>query len=145
MPSFDSVTIIGTLGKDPELKTLAGGTAVCEFSLAVNRQWTEKSGQKKTSVTWIPVVAWGRQAEVICQYLKRGDSFLVNGRHEEQSWEDRQSGQKRSKLRVVCESMTMLGSSEKRDREPAPRNTTAAANEAFGGDFTDEDPDSIPF
>lgn len=83
MPSFDSVTIIGTLGKDPELKYLPSGTAVCEFSLAVNRQWTDNGGQKKTSVTWIPVVAWGRTAEVICQYLKRGDSFLVNGRHEE--------------------------------------------------------------
>lgn len=110
MASFNKVILVGNLTRDPEVKYTTGGTAVAEIGLAVNRTWFDKqSNQRKEDVTFVDVTLWARQAEVAGEYLSKGRSVLIEGRLQLDTWEDKNSGQKRSKLRVVGENMTMLG------------------------------------
>lgn len=125
MASFNKVILVGNLTRDPELRHTPGGSAVCEIGLAVNRQWFDKArNEKKEEVTFVDVTLWGRTGEVASEYLSKGKQVLIEGRLQLDQWEDKQTGQKRSKLRVVGESMTMLGSAgERRDsstRQPEP-------------------------
>jgi single-strand DNA-binding protein len=86
-------------------------TAVTDLGLAINRVWYDKvSNQKREDVTFVDVTVWGRQAEIAGEYLSKGRSVLIEGRLQLDQWEDKDSGQKRSKLRVVCENLTMVGS-----------------------------------
>jgi single-strand DNA-binding protein len=111
MASFNRVILVGNLTRDPEVKYTTGGTALAEIGLAVNRQWfDQKSNERKEETTFIDVTLWGRQAEVAGEYLSKGRPVLIEGRLQLDTWEDKQSGQKRSKLRVVGEQMQMLGS-----------------------------------
>lgn len=138
MSSFNKAILCGKLTRDPQVKYTAGGTAVAEISMALSRKYHDKSSNsQKEETTFVDVTLWGRQAEVAGEYLQKGRPVLIEGRLQLDTWDDKDTGQKRSKLRVVCENMTMLGSGEKRDREPERRTTTAAANDAFGGDFSD--------
>jgi single-strand DNA-binding protein len=110
MANFNKVILVGNLTRDPEVKYTTGGTAVTELGLAVNRQWfDQKSNERKEETTFVDVTLWGRQAEVAGEYLSKGRSVLIEGRLQLDQWEDKQSGQKRSKLRVVGEAMQMLG------------------------------------
>jgi single-strand DNA-binding protein len=110
MASFNKVILVGNLTRDPEVKYTTGGTAVTEIGMAINRTWFDKqSNQRKEDVTFVDVTLWGRQAEIAGEYLSKGRSVLIEGRLQLDSWEDKTSGQKRSKLRVVGENMTMLG------------------------------------
>ena len=111
MASFNRVILVGNLTRDPEVKYTTGGTAVAEIGMAVSRQWfDQKSNEKKEETTFVDVTLWGRQAEVAGEYLAKGRPVLIEGRLQLDSWEDKTSGQKRTKLRVVCEQMQMLGS-----------------------------------
>lgn len=111
MASFNKVILVGNLTRDPAVKYTTGGTAVAEIGLAVNREWFDKaSNQKKSEVTFVDVTLWGRIAEVAGEFLAKGSQVLIEGRLRLDQWDDRESGQKRSKLRVVGEQMTMLGS-----------------------------------
>lgn len=111
MASFNRVILVGNLTRDPEVKYTTGGTAVAEIGMAVSRQWfDQKSNEKKEETTFVDVTLWGRQAEVAGEYLAKGRPVLIEGRLQLDTWEDKQSGQKRSKLRVVGEQMQMLGS-----------------------------------
>jgi single-strand DNA-binding protein len=111
MASYNKVVLVGNLTKDPQVRYTPGGTAVADIGLAVNRHWFDKqANQKKEETTFIDVTLWGRQAEVAGEYLSKGRSVLIEGRLQLDQWEDRESGQKRSKLKVVGESMQMLGS-----------------------------------
>ncbi len=110
MASFNKVILIGNLTRDPQVKYTTGGTAVTEIGLAVNRRWLDKqSNQWKEETTFVDVTLWGRTAEVAGEYLSKGRPVLIEGRLQLDTWDDRESGQKRSKLRVVGENMTMLG------------------------------------
>jgi len=111
MASFNRVILVGNLTRDPEVKYTTGGTAVAEIGMAVSRQWfDQKSNERKEETTFVDVTLWGRQAEVAGEYLAKGRPVLIEGRLQLDTWEDKQSGQKRSKLRVVGEQMQMLGS-----------------------------------
>lgn len=111
MASFNKVILVGNLTRDPQVKYTPGGTAVAEIGLAVNRQWFDKqSNSRKEEVTFVDVTLWGRTAEIAGEYLGKGRPVLIEGRLQTDSWDDKETGQKRSKLRVVCENMTMLGS-----------------------------------
>ena len=111
MASFNRVILVGNLTRDPEVKYTTGGTAVAEIGMAVSRQWfDQKSNERKEETTFVDVTLWGRQAEVAGEYLSKGRPVLIEGRLQLDTWEDKQSGQKRSKLRVVGETMQMLGS-----------------------------------
>ena len=109
MASFNKVILMGNLTRDPEVRYTPSGTAVSEIGLAVNRTWFDKqSNQKKEEVTFVDVTLWGRQAEVAGEYLSKGRGLLIEGRLQLDQWDDKETGQKRSKLRVVGENMTML-------------------------------------
>ncbi|WP_417392019.1 single-stranded DNA-binding protein [Gimesia sp.] len=111
MASFNKVILVGNLTRDVELRQTPGGSAVCEIGLAVNRSWFNKNTQQREEdVTFIDVTLWGRTAEVARDYLSKGRSVLIEGRLQLDQWDDRETGQKRSKLKVVGENMTMLGS-----------------------------------
>src|SRR3954469_7183646 len=110
MPSFNKVILAGNLTRDPELRYTPKGTAVAKIGLAINRQWKDESGQQKEEVTFVDVDAFGRQAEVISQYLKKGRPILVEGRLRLDTWDDKQTNQKRSRLGVVLESFQFMDS-----------------------------------
>lgn len=121
MASFNKVILIGNLTRDPELKYTPKGTAVAKLGLAVNRKWTTESGEKKEEVTFVDVDVFGRTAETAGQYLARGRSLMVEGRLRLDQWDDKQTGQKRSKLGVVGESLQFLGNAEKQSEQPTQR------------------------
>ncbi len=111
MASFNKVILMGNLTRDPQVRYTPRGSAVAEIGLAVNRTWFDKqTNSRKEEVTFIDVTLWGRDAEVAGEYLSKGRPVLIEGRLQLDSWDDKETGQKRSKLRVVGESMTMLGS-----------------------------------
>jgi len=109
MASFNKVILVGNLTRDPEVRYTPKGSAVCDLALAVNRQYSLEGGEKREEVTYVDVVLWARLAEIAGEYLKKGRPVLIEGRLQLDSWDDKQSGQKRSKLRVVGETMQLLG------------------------------------
>ena len=110
MASFNKVILLGNLTRDPEIRYTPKGSAVCDLGIAVNRQYTLESGEKREEVTYVDVVLWARLAEIAGEYLKKGRPIFIEGRLQMDSWEDKQSGQKRTKLRVIGETMQLLGS-----------------------------------
>ena len=110
MSSFNKVILLGNLTRDPQVRYTPGGTAVAEIGLAVNRTWfDQKTNSRRDETTFVDVTLWGRQAEVAGEYLAKGRQVLIEGRLQLDTWEDKESGQKRSKLRVVAENMKMVG------------------------------------
>src|SRR4029077_20080003 len=109
MASFNKVLLLGNLTRDPEVRYTPKGSAVTDLAIAVNRQYTLDNGEKREEVTFVDVTFWGRTAEVAGEYLKKGRSVFIEGRLQLDTWDDKQSGQKRSKLKVIGEMMQMLG------------------------------------
>jgi len=124
MASFNKVILLGNLTRDPEVRYTPKGTAVTDLGLAVNRTYTADNGEKREEVTFVDVTFWGRTAEVAGEYLKKGRPVFVEGRLQLDSWDDKQSGQKRTKLKVIGENMQMLG---------APRGGGAGGGDEEGG------------
>lgn len=106
---FNKVILMGNLTRDPETRTTPSGQSVTNFSLAVNRTWKGADGQQQESVSFIDCVAWGKPGEIIAQYLGKGRAVLVSGRLDQRSWDDKESGQKRSKVEVVVEDFNFVG------------------------------------
>jgi single-strand DNA-binding protein len=109
MASFNKVILLGNLTRDPEVRYTPKGSAVTDLGIAVNRQYTLENGEKREEVTFVDVTFWGRTAEVAGEYLKKGRPIFIEGRLQLDTWDDKQSGQKRSKLKVIGETMQMLG------------------------------------
>jgi single-strand DNA-binding protein len=109
MASFNKVILLGNLTRDPEVRYTPKGTAVADLGIAVNRTYTAENGEKREEVTFVDVTFWGRTAENAGQYLKKGRPVFIEGRLQLDSWDDKQSGQKRSKLKVVGELLQFLG------------------------------------
>jgi single-strand DNA-binding protein len=109
MASFNKVILLGNLTRDPEVRYTPKGSAVCDLSIAINRSYTLDSGEKREEVTYVDVVLWARLAEIAGEYLKKGRPIFIEGRLQLDTWDDKQSGQKRSKLRVIGETMQLLG------------------------------------
>ena len=112
MANLNKVMLIGNLTRDPEVKYTPKGTAVAELGLAVNRSYSTEQGEKREEVTFIDVELWGRTAELAGEYLKKGRPVYIEGRLKLDTWDDKQTGQKRSKMRVVGETMQFLGGRE---------------------------------
>lgn len=145
MASLNKVFLIGNLTRDPELRVTPKGTAICQFGLAVNRQFKDDAGQKRDEVTFIDCEAWSKTAELVAKYLIKGSPAMIEGRLKLDQWEDKQSGQKRSKLKVVVDNVQFLGT--KGDSASAAENTPATTSNppppAQGsGDAVEED---VPF
>ena len=108
MAYLNKVFLIGNLTRDPELRVTPKGTAICQFGLAVNRQFKDESGATRDETTFIDIEAWGKQGELVSKYLTKGSPAMVEGRLKLDQWEDKQSGQKRSKLKVVLDNVQFL-------------------------------------
>lgn len=116
MASYNRVILAGNLTRDPELRSLPSGNAVLRMSLAVNRRYTGKDGETREEVTYVDIDAFGKQAETIAKYCGKGSGILVEGRLRLDQWDDRNTGEKRSKLGVVLENFTFTGGGANRSR-----------------------------
>src|SRR5437762_2357596 len=108
MASFNKVILLGNVTRDPEIRYTPKGTAVTELGMAVNRVYNTDSGEKREEVTFVDVTLWGRTAEIAGEYLKKGRPVLIEGRLQLDTWDDKQSGQKRSKLKVVADGLQLI-------------------------------------
>ncbi len=150
MASFNKVILVGNLTRDPELRYTPKGTAIAKLGLAVNRVWTNESGEKKEEVTFVDVDVFGRTAENVGQYMRKGRPILIEGRLRLEQWDDKQTGQKRSRLGVVAETVQFLGSPNGGEggapapRPPRPAASAAPAAEPADGDGPPES-DDVPF
>ena len=158
MRGYNKVILMGNLTRDPELKFTPKGTAVAKFGLAVNRVWRdEKTGENREEVTFVDVDAWGKQAETIAQYCKKGRPLFVEGRLKLDTWEDKNTKEKRSKMGVVLEGFQLLGDGQGRNEggaeapssggfraptRPAAAPSGVAEPDAGGGGGEDDD---VPF
>lgn len=117
MPSYNKVILMGNLTRDPEMRYTPNNTAVTSFGIAVNRKWKDGQGQPQEEVTFVDCEAWSKTAEVINQYLKKGRPVFVEGRLKLDQWDDKKDGSKRSKLKVVIESVTFIDSKKSDEDE----------------------------
>jgi single-strand DNA-binding protein len=154
MANLNRVLLIGNLTRDPEVRYTPKGTAVADIGMAINRVFTSEDGERREEVTYVDVVLWSRLAEIAGQYLKKGRPVFIEGRLQLDTWDDKQTGQKRSRMRVVAENLQLLGSrgeSEAGPIGPAParRPATGATQSPPASQPRDPDldvePDDIPF
>jgi single-strand DNA-binding protein len=109
MPSLNKVLLMGNLTRDPELRVTPKGTSICQFSLAINRQFKMESGETREEVIYVDVEAWGKQGETIAKYVTKGRPLYVEGRLRLDQWEDKNTKEKRSRMKVVLEQFQFLG------------------------------------
>jgi len=155
MASFNRVILAGNLTRDPELRYTPKGTAIAKFGLAVNRTYKTETGENKEEVTFVDITAFARQAEVIAQYMKKGRPLLIEGRLKLDTWEDKNTHAKQSKLNVVLESFTFIDSRQDGGgvaEAPRSRPTSAPAPHAAPEPAAPADPegpgpeeDDVPF
>jgi single-strand DNA-binding protein len=154
MANFNKVILAGNLTRDPELRYTPKGTAIASFGLAINRKWKSETGEMKEEVTFVDVDAFGRQAEVVAQYMKKGRPFLVDGRLKLDQWEDKNTHQKQSKLKVVLEGFSFIDAKGGDSGAPsdAPRARPVAAAAAPAGapaaaepETPEPEQDDVPF
>ncbi|NQT84981.1 single-stranded DNA-binding protein [bacterium] len=150
MASLNKVMLIGNLTKDPELRYTPSGTAVADFRMAINREWTDKEGEKRSETCFVDIVAWRRQAEVCDQFLSKGSLLYVEGRLQLDTWETPQ-GERRSKHRVVAERVQFLGGKSAGAPRPAPteehrpETPTEGASPTESASPPEEGPAGMPF
>ncbi len=154
MANFNKVILAGNMTRDPELRYTPKGTAIAKFGLAINRTWKTETGESKEEVTFVDIDAFGRQAEVIAQYMRKGRPLLVEGRLKLDSWEDKTTQQKKSRLGVVLESFSFLDSNKAEGgatgggapRPAAPARPAASASPAPAEpDGPPPEEDDVPF
>jgi single-strand DNA-binding protein len=145
---FSKVIIVGNITRDPELRSTASGTQVCSFSVAVNRNYRDSSGEQKENVSFFDCSAWGKSGELIAQYAKKGSGILVSGRLEQRSWEDKE-GQKRSRVEIVVEDFNFIGGNSDGGNfgGSSKSASSAASSDVAPDDISDEpiDLSEIPF
>ena len=153
MANLNKVMLIGNLTRDPELRYTPSGKAVTDISLAINRVWNNEQGQKQEDTIFVDVTLWGRQAELAQQYLSKGRCAYIEGRLQMDTWDDKETGKKRSKLKVVGDTLQLLGSRNQagggapsqggpqasQQRSAPPHGATAAPANEF------QEEDDIPF
>lgn len=120
MPNLNKVLIMGALTRDPEVKYTPKGTALCQIGVAVNHTYKTADGEKREEVTFVDVEAWGKTAEVIGEHFRKGKPIFVEGRLKLDTWDDKQTGQKRSKMKVIMESFQFLGDKGSGQASAAP-------------------------
>lgn len=153
--NFNKVILAGNLTRDPELRYTPQGTAIAKIGLAINRRYTGQDGQTKDETTFVDVDAFGKQAEVIGQYLKKGRPVLIEGRLKLDQWDDKTTGQKRSRLGVILESFQFIDSKaggaegSSAPSSPAPnrpaRPAAQPASPATESDVPPIEDDDVPF
>ena len=152
---LNKAILIGNLTRDPELRSLPSGVKVCSFSLATNRVWKDKAGARQESVDYHNVVVFGRQAETVAQYMKKGSSILVEGRMQTRSWDDKTSGEKKYRTEVIADRTQFGpkgnsgggGSNGGASSAPSVKSPGASSSEIDTIEYPEEDikPEDIPF
>jgi single-strand DNA-binding protein len=149
MASFNKVILLGNLTRDPEVRYTPKGSAVCDLGIAVNRVYTTEGGERREEVTFVDVVLWARLAEIAGEYLRKGRPIFIEGRLQMDSWDDKQTGQRRTKLRVVGESMQLLGGRPGAGASESAEEDRSAGNKASAPPKpamrAEPDDDEIPF
>lgn len=145
--SYCKVIIIGNLTREPELRVTPTGTQIAQFAVAINRKWKDANGQPKDEVSFVDIEAWGKTAENIAKYFHKGDPIFVDGRLKQDSWEDKTSGQKRTRLKVIAEQFQFQGGKRNGgesdpDQTPPPPRHTSPPRQAEQQTNLDED---VPF
>ena len=136
---FSKAIIMGNLTRDPELRSTPSGAQVCSFTVAVNRNYKDSSGSQQEQVSFIDCSAWGKSGEIIAQYAKKGSGIMVSGRLDQRSWEDKATGQKRSRVEIVVEDFNFAGGTNR------DGGSSYSASDAGSGDAsTSSVPDDIP-
>jgi len=138
MASLNKVMLIGNCTRDPEIRYTPKGTPIVELGIAVNRRYTAENGEKREETTFVDVTLWSRLAEIAAEYLRKGRPVYIEGRLQLDSWDDKATGQKRSKLRVVGEEMQLLGSRE------GGTSGGGGGGHSGGGDYDEEPRQSRP-
>ena len=133
---FQRIELIGNVGRPPETRYTGGGQAVTNFSIATNETYKDRNGEKQTKTTWWKLTAWGKLAEIVQQYVTKGQLIMVAGTGGEREWQDKE-GQKRTSFEVTVRELKMLGGGSGR-QESAPREEATHSSP----DISDED---IPF
>jgi single-strand DNA-binding protein len=144
MANFNKVILIGNLTRDPELRYTPKGTAIAKIALAINRTWKTETGETKEEVTFVDVDAFGRQAETLGQYMKKGRPIMVEGRLKLDTWEDKQTNQKRSRLGVVLESFQFLDFNKSAEGVGAPLPPKSRQPQSAGSETEPPPPDAAP-
>lgn len=146
MRGFSKAIIAGNVTRDPEMRTTPSGAQVCSFSVAVNRTFKDSSGNQQDQVSYIDCVAWGKSGELIAQYTKKGSSLLVSGRLEQRSWEDKNSGQRRSRTEVIVEDFTFMGGNSNGGNGGGHSGSTSSSKSVSSEDDYSSDvvPDDVP-
>ena len=105
---INKVILVGRLGKDPEIRSTPGGTSVAKFPLATDERFTDKAGERQERTEWHNITAWGKLGEICGQYLKKGKLVYIEGSIRTDSWDDKESGQKKYRTEIVAKDMKML-------------------------------------
>jgi single-strand DNA-binding protein len=129
MASLNKVMLIGNLTRDPELRVTPKGTAICQFGLAVNRQFKDESGATRDETTFVDIEAWGKQGETVAKFCTKGKPLFVEGRLKLDTWDDKTTGQKRSKMKIVLENFQFLGGREGGEGGGASRAAGSSAGD----------------
>ncbi|MEK6372457.1 MAG: single-stranded DNA-binding protein [Acidobacteriota bacterium] len=140
---INKVILVGRLGKDPEIKSTPGGQTVAKFTIATDEKFTDKSGEKQERTEWHNIVAWARLAEICGQYLRKGMLVYIEGSIRTDSWEDKESGQKRYRTEINAREMKMLERKRDSDEGGGGYRKPAAASAGAGAPVEDED--EVPF
>lgn len=151
---LNKVTLIGRLGKDPEMRSTPGGSTVCKFSIATDEKWTDRNGEKQERTEWHNIEVWGKLAEICGQYLRKGKLVYIEGSIRTDSWDDKESGQKKYMTKIIGQQMKMLdrrnddesSSSSSRGRDDRDRSAYSSHQASQPSDAPDEDDDDyVPF
>lgn len=156
MRGFAKAFIAGNLTRDPEVRATPSGSQCASFSIAVNRSYKAADGSQQEQVSYLECVAWGKPGETIAQYMKKGSPILVSGRIDQRSWDDKNTGQKRSRVEITVDDFAFLGSgnggagaaSGASSRSNSRNNAKAAADDFVPEDLPDDEAinlDDIPF
>ena len=152
--SVNRVILVGHLGKDPEIRSTPGGQSVAKFSLATSEKFTDKSGEKQERTEWHNIVAWGKLGEICGQYLRKGKLVFIEGSLRTDSWDDKESGQKKYRTEVIAQNMQMLGpkgedggssSYEGGSSSYGSKKSSGSESSAPSGPANMDEDDEVPF
>ena len=140
---INKVILVGRLGKDPEIRSTPSGTSVARFSLATDERFTDKSGEKQERTEWHNIVAWGKLGEICGQYLRKGRLVYIDGSIRTDSWDDKETGQKKYRTEIIAQNMKML---ERKSDEDGGGGNYAGARKSGPAPAPElEDDDEVPF
>ncbi|MEC8826122.1 MAG: single-stranded DNA-binding protein [Verrucomicrobiota bacterium] len=144
MPNLNKVQLMGNITRDPEVRYTPKGTAVTDIGLAINRNFSTDDGERREETTFVDITFWGRQAEVIGEYMKKGRPLYVEGRLQLDQWEDKSTGQQRSRLKVIGDNFQFLGSRDDGGQRGGGNGGQGYGGQQGGGDYRQQPQQAPP-